>query len=207
MSNQTVSNAWLAGGDGPGSPRRPGHGRYAARNALVKHHNLRGEAVFLASRRWHAARAQTAAAKMRLERALREADAAEMAELQALMSMGIGRRRMAAFSDRGGGFSGMAPPRPGGYRDQLEKRIAAEAADAPRSGSKIPSRARSAPPERPSGGGGSPAKSGNASDARAAWLAKMQGTGAAAPDGPPVATGALEVKKPRRGGKAATTRD
>ncbi|MFP6646480.1 MAG: hypothetical protein VCF24_23390, partial [Candidatus Latescibacterota bacterium] len=63
--------------------------RFTARNALVKHHNFRGEAVFLASRRWHHAKAQSHAAKLRLTRALAEANEAEQAELMALRSMGI----------------------------------------------------------------------------------------------------------------------
>ena len=58
MSNAMVSNAWLDDPlVAPGSAMRPGFGRYGARNALIKHHNLRGEAIFMASRRWHAARA------------------------------------------------------------------------------------------------------------------------------------------------------
>jgi len=207
MSNQSFSNAWLSSGDGPGSPVRPGFGRYQARNSLVKHHNLRGEAVFLASRRWHHAKAHTQAAKMRLDRALREADDAEMAELSALMSMGIGRRSMASFNrSRTDRPHSVTPARPGGYREKLEKRIAAEAAtDGPVRKHNLGSRARSAPPGRP-GADTTPAKSGS-SNARAAWAAKMQSAGASSGASPASPTGSLETKKPRNRAKAATTRD
>lgn len=230
-----LANAWLASGEGGGSPIRPGFNRFDARNALVKHHNFRGgecrassprrvpdvaflllteecirpcfsplaEAVFMASRRWHHAKAQSHAARMRLTRALAEADEAEQAELMALRSMGIGRRQMASFSSSQRGAS-MAPPmKPGGYREALANRIAAfeqETYAPTKSASKIPSRART---ER------SPSKDkpkSSAADARSAWRAKNAGGGDLSP------TGAAEIKAPEvkktRGAakKAATTR-
>ena len=71
MSNAMIANAWLQSGDGPGSKLRPGFGRYSARDRLICHQNLNGEVVFLAARRWQYSRAQSQAAKMRLDRALR----------------------------------------------------------------------------------------------------------------------------------------
>ena len=206
MSNAMFANKWLEDGNGPGSPMRPGCGRYGARNALIKHHNVRGEAVFYASRRWQYARAQSDAARTRLDRAVREAEDAEHAELMALMSLGIGRRSMAAFMQSKPAATARPAARPGGHRAKLEERMAKEAAEAnaPPPPSKTPQRSRNA--------GAAPAKEATASpssDARKAWLAKMQGP-AGAPEPAPASalmqpTGGLEVKKPRN--RAKTTRD
>ena len=111
---------------------------------------------------------------------------------------------MASFTDRP-----ISAPRPGGHRDLLEKRVAAEATEAaPHASSRrlqSGSRARNMPLAK-SGVDATPAAS-SASVARAAWLAKMQGQAAATAESPPVATGALAAKQPRRGARPATTRD
>lgn len=203
MSNSQLSNDWLSSGHGPGSPERPGFTRFDARNALIKHHNFRGEAVFLASRRWHHSRAQNQAARMRLDKAMREVEDAEMQELQALHSMGIGTRNYSSFV--GSQPKAATSRKAGGPREALEKRMAAEAAaDMPGERKfQVGSRARSPPLARPGVDDG-PTKSA-ANDARSAWLAKMQGSGAALADPPQVAV--IETKKPRRSAKASTTRD
>ena len=208
MSNASIANKWLdtaAGAMGGGSPLRPGVGRYGARDHLVRHHNYRGEAVFLASRRWREAKAHRHAATMRLERAMAEANDAEVQELMALRSMGIGRRSMASFGLAQGSASLAPPMKPGGYREALAQRVTdfenELAASKTKKASKIPSRART---DRP------PAKessSSPANDARKAFREKAMakaGVGSD-PTGSPTIT-APEVKKPRRGGKAQTSR-
>jgi hypothetical protein len=208
MSNASIANKWLetaAGAMGGGSPLRPGVGRYGARDHLVRHHNYRGEAVFLASRRWREAKAQRHAATTRLTKAIAEADEAEMQELMALRSMGIGRRPMASF-DRSQRAASLAPPmKPGGYREALAQRVADFESDLASSKakkpSKIPSRART---DRP------PAKEASASpagDARKAFREKAMAKAGVGvdPTGSPTIT-APEVKQPRRGGKAQTSR-
>lgn len=197
MSNQAFSNEWLATGQGPGSKKRPGFSRYDARNALIRHHNYRGEAVFLAARRWHHSRAHNQAARLRLDKAYREASEAEMEELMALRSMGIGARNS--------NFLPATAPKPGGAREALEKRLKAEAAEEALEQRRFQtgSRARSDPLARP-GVDDSVTKTGSG-DARSAWLAKMSG-GGMAPDAP-TAIASIETKKPRKAAKAATTRD
>lgn len=202
MSNQSVSNAWLAEGGGPGSSKRPGFSRYDARNALIRHHNFRGEAVFLAARRWHHARAHNQAARSRLDQARAEALAAEMEELEALRSMGIGARNSNFMRP-------VNPPKPGGPREALQKRLAAEAAEAADYVSRerkfqVGSRARSDPLARP--GVDDSVTKAPSGDARSAWLAKMQGKGGMAADAEPTIA-VIESKKPKRSAKASTTRD
>lgn len=204
MSIASIASDWLKGGQGPGSPVRPGYSRFDARNALVKHHNVRGEAVFLASRRWQHSRAVSHAARMRLDAAMAAADEAEMAEVMALRSMGIGRRNMASFHSAQRSASLGPPLKPGGAREALAKRVAAET-PAAKPVSKIPQRSRT---ERVSSPKGDKPKS-SASDAKAAWAAKMASRAslaAATITGDPVIK-APEIKKPRRSAKAQTTRD
>ena len=206
MSNQALSNEWLKSGQGPGSGVRPGFSRFDARNALIKRGNYRGEAVFLAARRWHHSRAVNQAARSRLEQARREVEEAELAELQALHNLGIGKNSYhKVMSERPAPSSSV--PRPGGPRDALQRRIAEEAAEEGAGPRKVQvgSRARSQPLERP--GVDDEVTKTPAGDARQAWLAKMQGGGAAAADVAPIPVAAPDMKKPRRGGKAATTRD
>ena len=207
MSNSMLQNAWLETASaalGGGSARRPGFGRYGARDHLVKHHNYRGEAVFLASRRWHAAKAQSHAARMRLSRAMAEADEAEQQELQALRSMGIGRRGMSSFASSQRGASLAPPMKPGGYREALAQRVAdfeAELAESKaKKPSKIPSRSKTdrPPPKETSK---SPAN-----DARRAFRDKAMAAAGGDPTGNPAPVVAPAVKAPRRGGKAATAR-
>ena len=182
---------------------RPGFGRFAARNGLIKQHNYRGEAIFLAARNWRESRATTHAARLRLDKAEREARDAEMAELQALVSMGIGQRSYSNFMASGPGRPAYSPVKPGGAREALEKHMAAEAADSPHT--PVRKHKTNAKPrtEMPSPAAmPSPAHT-RAGDARSAWLAKQQSSTAAAD--PVIAT--IENRKPRKSAKAATTRD
>jgi hypothetical protein len=88
----------------------------------------------------------------------------------------------------------MNAPRPGGYRDALEKRVAAEAGES-NAVRKYPasSRARSAPPGNCRDAAPTKSVSGGA---RAAWLAKMQ----TAAENAPVATGggAAPANRPKK---------
>jgi len=206
MSNNSFSDSWLESGNGPGSSARPGFSRYDARNALIRHHNYRGESVFLAARRWHHARAQTHATKLRLDRALREANDAEQAELKALVGMGIGQR-----SAPGSGYLrsrtdlssvAVSVARPGGHREKVEKRLAAEAAEAPPVRKFTPGSRSRSPPLAKTGVDATPAKAAG-SEARSSWMNKMQGTGLTAADAQPAV---LEVKKPRRGASKGATK-
>jgi hypothetical protein len=193
------ASEWLKQGQGGGSAIRPGFGRMDARFALVRVHNTRGEAVFLAARRWHAARASTQAAKMRLRRALDDAEQAEQDELQALRSMGIGRRPYSAAARS----AGAPPPKPGGYRERLEQRVASYAAEkaqaaesAARSDLKRAVNLEKA--NKPPSPGSSPKE-----NHRAKWLKKQMAaspTGASPTGGTPPAQ-SVQTKKPRsRGG-------
>jgi len=176
---------------------RPPVGRYAARDALVRHHNLRGELVFQASRRWQFARAQSAAAKARLNRALAEADAAEQQELQALISMGIGGRRMQSLNARREQryqeryarmeATGALEPVNAGYRDVLAKR-AAVIKEPPKPSGKV----STAPSDQ--------GKNYRGSDSRSTWLAKVQGK---VERETPTTAPTIAVKAPRRGAKSS----
>lgn len=196
-----MSNKWLDEGNGPGSPMRPPVGRYAARDALVRHHNLRGELVFQASRRWQFARAQSAAAKTRLNRALAEADAAEQQELQALLSMGIGGRRMQSLNARREQryqeryariqATGALDSIKGGYHDLLAKRAAVTKDQSPTSPGKASTERIAA---------SDPGKNYRGSDSRSTWLAKVQSK---VERETPITAPTIAVKAPRRGAKSS----
>ena len=189
-----------------------GPGRYSARNDLIKRHNFKGEAVFIASRKWHEAKAESHAADRRLQEALAEADKAKRAEADALERLSYGRPLPSTKSKyvTGAGpstaFGGDAstPKPPGKFRIALAQRIAEHAAEREAErrsllrrsariharASKIPAR----PGEGESGGG-----------TRAKWVAKMMAKSANSPPIVSQPAAALDAKPTRsRRAKFAT---
>lgn len=206
MSISQLMSMWNS--DGEGSLRTSfGPGRFSARNDLIKRHNFKGEAVFIASRRWHEAKAESNAADRRLQDALAEAEKAKAAEQDALKRLAYGRPLPATKSKYVTGqgpsvaFGEDSAPKHGKFKVALMERMAAhqrereaEQRSALRRSMRIEAKASKLPPrpstERPAGGG-----------TRAAWAAKMQAKSAKSP--PPTAATVsftLETKAPRRGG-------
>ena len=172
MSNAMFANKWLEDGNGPGSPMRPGCGRYGARNALIKHHNVRRGRLLRLTPLAVRARAQSDAARTRLDRAVREAEDAEHAELDGVNVAGHrealdgGVYAEQARGDRAAGGTAGRPPRKvgGAYGEG-----GAAEANAPPPPSKTPQRSRNA--------GAAPAKEATASpssDARKAGSPKCR---------------------------------
>eukprot|EP00900_Chrysochromulina_parva_P002070 jgi/Chrpa1/11864/Chrysochromulina_OHIO_Genome00021144-RA len=186
MSIASLQNEWLKD-----APARIPLGRASAKSTLIARHNYKGESVFQARRQWHSSRAYADAAHRRLVAAMAELEAArrgeEEAELAALRAMGIGIRSQLLSPDgrRPSSSSSTAPQ--GALSDPGPRRTTT-------GGSRLP----------PGKGGADPLAAWKASDARAAWIAKKQTA--------PVAATATqifvpEMTKPKRGGKAETTRD
>ena len=188
MSIAQMANSWLET-----HPKQPGCGRATAKETLIRRHNYKGEQVFMARRHWHSARAGAEASRRRLADAMREFEAQrtaeEQAELNALRAMGIGvqRRLVPERLPR-------SPPKsksngevssPPGYADKSRTTTGGSRMQKP-----------NGPPRT------NIATAWKSSDARSAWLSKMQSKGAAAPaDLSHLVAPKTEVK-PKRGGNA-----